>query len=305
MNAFNRFMDKKRNILVTGAHRSGSTWVGEVIATARGVNYIHEPFNIFLHEDTIFDKWFEYIPGHSDNSQLKVVSYINRFVNLSFKDAVKNIMEVKSYQKRYSILKNYVKLRLSNRQLIKDPIAVMSAEWMAKMFNLDVLVIARHPAAFSASLKMKDWQFDFNWFMAQERLMNDYLYPFKEDIQKQIKNRGDIIDQAILLWNCIYHVVHVYQKKYREDWIFIRHEDVSMNPIKEFKNIFNSLNLNWDGKVEKTILHSTLEVNSSEYHLSAKENILSWKRRLSPLEIERIKEGTKSISKYFYNEDEW
>ena len=30
-------------ILVTGSHRSGSTWVGKMLATSPSVNYIHEP----------------------------------------------------------------------------------------------------------------------------------------------------------------------------------------------------------------------------------------------------------------------
>src|SRR5882672_1880226 len=34
-----------RPILVTGAHRSGSTWVGRMIARSPTIRYIHEPFN--------------------------------------------------------------------------------------------------------------------------------------------------------------------------------------------------------------------------------------------------------------------
>ena len=33
-------------ILVTGSHRSGSTWTGRIISAAPHVGYIHEPFNI-------------------------------------------------------------------------------------------------------------------------------------------------------------------------------------------------------------------------------------------------------------------
>ena len=32
-------------VLVTGSPRSGSTWVGNVLALAPGAGYIHEPFN--------------------------------------------------------------------------------------------------------------------------------------------------------------------------------------------------------------------------------------------------------------------
>ena len=35
-----------RPILVTGSHRSGSTWLGQMIGASDAVGYIHEPFNI-------------------------------------------------------------------------------------------------------------------------------------------------------------------------------------------------------------------------------------------------------------------
>ena len=38
-------MSAGRPILVTGAHRSGTTWVGKMLALAPGVAYVHEPFS--------------------------------------------------------------------------------------------------------------------------------------------------------------------------------------------------------------------------------------------------------------------
>jgi len=35
----------KTKILVTGSHRSGTTWVAKMIANSPSVGYIHEPFN--------------------------------------------------------------------------------------------------------------------------------------------------------------------------------------------------------------------------------------------------------------------
>ena len=36
---------RARPILVTGSHRSGSTWVGKMIASHPRVAYVEEPFN--------------------------------------------------------------------------------------------------------------------------------------------------------------------------------------------------------------------------------------------------------------------
>lgn len=40
-------------ILVTGAHRSGTTWVGKMLAANRRVAYISEPLNVF-HRPGVF-----------------------------------------------------------------------------------------------------------------------------------------------------------------------------------------------------------------------------------------------------------
>jgi len=52
-------------ILVTGSHRSGTTWVGEMLASSPNLVYIGEPFNPKNYCPEIcrahFDCWFTYI----------------------------------------------------------------------------------------------------------------------------------------------------------------------------------------------------------------------------------------------------
>ncbi|HET7483187.1 MAG TPA: sulfotransferase family protein, partial [Actinomycetota bacterium] len=38
-------MSETPPIVVTGSHRSGTTWVGRIMALSRGTGYIHEPLN--------------------------------------------------------------------------------------------------------------------------------------------------------------------------------------------------------------------------------------------------------------------
>src|SRR5690606_22492760 len=56
-------------ILVTGAHRSGTTWVGQMLAAAPGVGYIKEPFNLGHRPGVCtarFPYWFTHVTGRSD-----------------------------------------------------------------------------------------------------------------------------------------------------------------------------------------------------------------------------------------------
>jgi hypothetical protein len=54
----------RKPILVTGSHRSGTTWVGRMLAMAPRTMYIHEPFNISIGLGVVakpFSRWFQYI----------------------------------------------------------------------------------------------------------------------------------------------------------------------------------------------------------------------------------------------------
>ena len=303
-------MKEQKHILITGSHRSGSTWVGKMIASSKEVIYIHEPFNKNNHicpECGIKNKfWFPYVFSNIENDYKKHVQHILLF-NYNHINKLKEIRNYVSFKKFIQSYFNYFLYNISQKKvIIKDPIALFSAEWLAKTFDLNVLVLIRHPAAFAGSLKLKNWTHDFSDFLKQHELMKDLLYPFKDEITAYSKKKRDIIDQSILLWRIVHYVIMQYQRKHPE-WIFIKHEDISQNPIKHFKDIFKTFNLNFSIKVEKNIIKHSGNKTSQKKDLirDSKTNILAWKKRLTESEIDRIKKGTKDISPHFYSEDEW
>jgi len=85
------------------------------------------------------------------------------------------------------------------RPLIKDPIALFSAGWLYKRYNVQPIVMIRHPAAFCGSLKVANWPHPFSHFLEQPLLMETHLYPFKEEIERFAAEEMDIVDQAVLL----------------------------------------------------------------------------------------------------------
>ena len=57
-------MPDRSPILVTGTHRSGSTWVGNVLGLAPGTGYVHEPFHCRCQPGICrahFPHWFQYV----------------------------------------------------------------------------------------------------------------------------------------------------------------------------------------------------------------------------------------------------
>src|SRR5262245_38121174 len=61
----------RRPILVTGMHRSGSTWVGRMLAEAPDLFYIHEPFSVTDGPgrgvcNVKFKYWFTYVSRENE-----------------------------------------------------------------------------------------------------------------------------------------------------------------------------------------------------------------------------------------------
>ncbi len=299
--------------MVTGSHRSGSTWAGKMLAASPHTAYIHEPFNINHRckwTSSPFKNWFQYIcEENSDHYE----ALLDRVVHYKY-PLGDNLVKVRGARDVAKITRDQGMSLLhkinKDTPIVKDPIALFSADWLSRTFDMNVLVMIRHPAAFCSSLKLKDWKFDFNNFLDQPLLINRYLGKFEEEICECAQNEKDIIHQAILLWNCIHYTINIYRKNHPE-WLFVRHEDLSLDPVTQFHLIYEKFGLEFTHQTKAIILessdiHNPIEQNSAnEFKRNSKENIYNWKNRLSQNEIVRIKEKTSEISNLFYAEHEW
>ena len=164
---------RNRPILVTGSHRSGSTWLGKMLSLTNRVEYVQEPFNKKFPPKGVspINYWFEYISGSTPGVLKKEFkNYIVQFIRIPYNYYISGIFKsiIKLEPRRgFHLLKSFFN-RMRTRVLLKDPICVFSAEWVEKEFNSDVVIIIRHPAAFVASLKVKNWEHDFNEFLIRK-----------------------------------------------------------------------------------------------------------------------------------------
>ncbi|EDX78685.1 hypothetical protein MC7420_7338 [Coleofasciculus chthonoplastes PCC 7420] len=306
-------MYSKKPILVTGSHRSGSSWVGKILATSPSVRHIREPFNINHPQCSCgckFNFWYQYI---SPENEAIFYDHLKHTFGLAynFRGDIKiennpnSFLELLTKSSKF-MLRNIIGIR----PLVKDPMAFFSARWLAATFNMHVVVLIRHPAAFVSSLKRLNWVFPYSHFLEQPLLMKDYLQPFADEIAKYCEEEYDIIDQASLLWRIIHYYIDEYQKNY-PDWIFIRHEDISRHPLILFQKLFNALNLDYTEAIEKTILdYSRVNDRKQDYEAGelkrhSQKNIELWKSRLTPSEIERVRTQVEDISIKFYCSEDW
>jgi hypothetical protein len=304
-----------RPILVTGSHRSGSTWLGQMIAASDDVGYIHEPFNIDRGPGicrTRFTYWFTYIRPGTDGD---AADDFRRLLGFRY-NYLAQALSVRSRRDVRTLIRDggrFFRYRMRHaRPLLKDPMALFSAEWIAETFDAQVVVVVRHPAAFASSIKLDGWAHPFSHFLSQPALIEGYLSPFREEISAFAREEHDILDQAALLWRLIHHTIADYRTRH-PDWLVVRHEDLSRDPIDGFGALFEALDLPYTDDVQQAILQSTSRSNPADRDANGRQfltrdsraNVDNWRRRLTPAEVDRIRTRVADVSTLFYGDDEW
>jgi hypothetical protein len=323
-------------IIITGSHRSGTTWVGNIIKSSPMIYYIHEPLTPNSITRGLFDTeiWYKYYDPNKEYQKVEstlndlfIGQYPLRAV-LHFKNSLPNTdyrnlnginndkFDFKYLKWRINAYLDSKRLKLSKLNhdqiipLIKDPICLTAVEWIHKRWKSKNVFLIRHPAAFVSSLLRLNWRFNFENFIKQPELINRFLKPYESDINSPPE---DFISEASLIWLCTTKIIIDYQEIY-PNWIYIRHEDLSYNPIKEFKLLFKKLELPYTSKVKRLIKATSHHTNPSEVsdkskvhqlQRNSKENIKNWKKRLTNKEIKKIRDMTEHISNKFYSDKDW
>jgi len=302
-------------ILITGAHRTGTTWVGKVLAHDPRIGYVSEPLHL-KHSHGVLDKpvdaWYQYICDENGDQFYSAYQKTIQFKYQLWK-AIQNIDGFKSAGKilldQVSFLMNRIQ---SRRVLLKDPFAVFSVPWFLDRLNAQVVIMVRHPLPFISSLQRLDWHFDFKNLLQQQLLMRDYLEPFREEMVQTNQQKEDIIGQGILLWRMIYYIVDLYRTQ-DHNIMVVRHEDISRRPGNLFSEISDYLGIGQSEIINQAALRSSQVTNPPEVskkdehavYLDSRTNLGNWKKRLDHNDVDRILSGTKDIADRFYKPREW
>jgi Sulfotransferase family len=299
-------------ILVTGAHRSGTTWVGKMLALAPGVAYIHEPFNPRTAaglSPARFDRYFTVVTGENEARYRPGLEQTIRF-RYGLGAQLRSLRGGRDLARVPRDLARVERARLSGaRPLVKDPIALLSAEWLAETFGMEVVVLIRHPAAFAASLKRLGWKHSFATFV-QDGRVPEVLRPYEAEIREQAEQPGEILAQAALLWRVLYNAVDGYRER-NPGWSFLRHEDVSAEPVATFERLYAELGLELTPSVRQSIERSSAPDNPAELptphavQLASAASLGRWREDLTAEEVETLRERTRDVWPRFYFDEDW
>jgi Sulfotransferase family len=284
-----------RPILVTGMHRSGTTWLGKMLCASGKLIDVQEPLNVNNRLTILKSRvpiWYAYITDSNEETFLRAYRDAVAFRAHPFWDLAR--IGFGLHRSPLRVSKRWASFLLGRAQrrrlLIKDPFAVLSIRWFAQRLNSQIVVTVRHPAAVVSSLKERGWWFDFSDLLGQPQLMADGLERYEREMRQALEHPTDIIGQGSLLWTIIYQAVKQYQAG-GVDLRVVRHEDLTADPEREYELLYRHLDLPFTSEARRTVARSA--------------NASIWRSRLDADELARIRTLTEEVWSHYYSAADW
>ncbi len=312
---------RKPSILVTGAPRSGTTFLGAMLALAQGAIEIEEPFN-FETGIVGMDQAFLYMPVQSrlEEDDEKYADLIETLLhgNAWYKQSPLRPEATNPFQQlaRTILVSRQnldYKLQTKNpfieRYVIKDSNACFMAEYMDQHFRTETVIIMRHPVATIASYKRLGWRYDLGGLKQQTGLMNDFLDPILRNVHAK-KVSG--VEEWAYLWLSIYTVLTQCADR-DPRMTLVTHDKLSREPKRTLRELYEQLGLDYTEKVDHEVEEHTSVQNPVDarddavhdlYRNSAEVNA-RWKKVLTPKEVATIRRITEPVSYLYFDESSW
>lgn len=213
------FNDYRQTVFVSGAGRSGTTWVANIINYANDYRFMFEPFHPQRVDIVSHFKYRQYLrPDNHEEAFIKPAKAI-------LSGRIKNPWVDKLNRKL-----------IARKRLIKDIRTNHLLKWIKTNFpEIPIILLLRHPCAVAHSKLVLKWDIPLDEYLAQEQLMVDFLAPFRVEMQ----NAQDAFERHIFLW-CVENYVPLQQFRSGEIYLAF-YENICTKPEQEIDNLFRFL----------------------------------------------------------------
>lgn len=218
-----------RGLVVSGMHRSGTTFIGEILRRYEGTSIIHEPFNQEYGLAEVPSVYPCDNEGAGETSLQTIEQLLGgraRYVRHVPGDGPLKALARWLTGGRTAVDVTYYRLRkgLGHPVLpvLKDPFQVLITRHLLAA-GFGVLVVIRHPAAIWKSIRRMGWHLDPGRLGCQELLHTDPVIQSLGDLH----NAPEIVKFAAL-WRAIHR--YVLETPQHDHLYILTHEELCMVP---------------------------------------------------------------------------
>ena len=302
--------DDPHAVVVSGAHRSGTSVLGEVVAQAANTWLVWEPFN---------QHWG--LRGVSGAYRFQVdadaplIVALRRYLctgRAAWSIKRGSSGRVPLWARRMAEHWRRWWLWRHNRgatAVIKDPFALLSLPALQpSITTAPALVAIRHPCSWILSLRRVGWPAgpELNALIAQESVYETHLAKL---LPRRDWRKADDLEAGARAWYCLYHLFLIQMNlTSRTGALVMPMETFSREPAASLQLIFRSLRLPLPQDLEHVVTQYTgpdnvvAPIGNTVHWLRRDSRRLSevWKEQMCRAEIERVRRITEGVFDRLY-----
>jgi hypothetical protein len=260
--------DLHKSILVAGTARSGTTWLGDILASQLNGRIMFEPFH--SRKVKAFNQYHYFHYMRPDEKDEALADFCQRVFSGDIRD---------------KWIDNYIEVLRPQYRVIKEIRANLWLKWIHNQFpQVPILFIIRHPCAVVLSRMTLNWDTDrdIEPFLAQPKLLEDFLGQ-KMDVIRDAKSPEE---KHAVIW-CVSNLIPLQQFQ-KEELNVIFYENLCIQPEAEVARLFQSIQLDYHNSLFTALeAPSTTTVLSSAIVTGA-NRVNSWQNKLTSRQIDNI-----------------
>ncbi|MCU0285316.1 MAG: sulfotransferase domain-containing protein [Acidobacteria bacterium] len=278
------------SILVISLPRSGSSWVGEILGSARNALYLREPIT-----QSHFAEGGKITLVDIDPN-LHPVNY-QHFGHLAFSGLPAFPGTVVIFPNQWGLTAR------KNKRLVIKEVNPLAFEWILPKYKPRIILLVRHPAAVALSWKRLGWiPTKEDLLYSTGRLLNGSLSRWKENIMSaanfwelQGALQGAVLRKAL---DCVAN---------HDDARIIIYEKLCASYRDTFHELFRFSQLQWDNHIEELIAAKSSgddSVNPYGTMRNSKKMPNAWKDKIPAAELDNLRKYFSAFNLPFYNNPE-
>ena len=278
-----RYPDLDRTTLVAGVARSGTTWIGDIIASQARSRIMFEPFNPRLVQPYQNFNYYQYMRPEEENEAL------NDYCRCIFSGHI-----------RHRWIDRQVTHLAPQYRIVKAVRANLFLKWLQGQFpDVSQVLVIRHPCAVVLSWMQLGWATDedIEPFLKQPELVGDFLID-KMDIIK----RADTDEEKYAIIWCVGNLVPL--KQFHPDEIFVMYyEHMCTQPEVEVPRLFQAVGRDYQDSIFDYLNRPSTTARPSSAVVTGHDRVTRWQKKLSTGQVNRILSIVKAFGlEYLYGD---
>ncbi len=316
----------QQSILVVGPPRSGTTWIGTVLAAAPGTDYVFEPDNEKLSivalrlkqrlhrypylrvgvDQPDYRRLWE-LALYGRNPHLWPFRVLNR-VGRPAEDRIEanihhrcssEIYDSELGERRATALNPWTsgladlmssllaqtRPSAGVRRIVKSVHSVLALFWLRSVFRPKVVLVLRHPFSIATSYLRMNLPDATRCIFQQNAFVRDYTSSI---LISEVLHAPDRLTAMGYQLAAMYRVMSDYAQSDPE-CIVVKHEDLCLDPVAQFRDLYARLDLEFTPQVEQVIRSTNRPGTGFAPNRISASEVDKWKRELDSDQVVTLK----------------